>query len=68
MEKIIFQVKGMVCGEFEIAINRAVRKLAGIKKVKSSRWKKQTVVEYDPAEILPTQIREAIAQTGYDIQ
>ena len=68
MEKIVLPVKGMVCGECEIAVNRAVRKLSGIKKVKSSRWKKQTLVEYDPAEVTPEQIRGAINETGYEVQ
>lgn len=67
MKKVVVPVKGMVCGECEIAINQAVRKLDGIKKVKSSRWKKQTAVEYDPAKVTPEQIKEAINGTGYEV-
>jgi glutamate N-acetyltransferase/amino-acid N-acetyltransferase len=44
MEKIILHVEGMACAHCEIAIQSAVRKLSGIKKVKASRRKKEVAV------------------------
>ena len=68
MEKVELHVEGMACGECEAHVNRAVRQLPGIKKVKSSRRKKQTVVEYDPAQVTVGQIRDAVNATGYEVK
>jgi len=37
MEKIVLHVEGMACGHCEIAVQDAVRKLPGIKKVKATK-------------------------------
>ena len=68
MEKVELHVGGMACGECEAHVNHAVRRLPGIKKVKSSRRKKQTIVEYDPAQVTADQIRAAINATGYEVK
>ena len=67
MNTDIITVEGMACGHCEIAVQDAVRKLPGIKKVKASRRKKQAVVEYDASQVNIAQIRKAIAATGYDV-
>lgn len=67
METLTLAVDGMFCGHCEAAIQDAVRKLPGIKKVKASKRKKQVLVEYDGGLTSPEHIREAIAATGYEI-
>lgn len=67
MEKLILKVEGMACGHCEIAIQDAVRKLSGIKKAKASKRKKEAVVEYDPDQVTPEQIKQAISNTGYQV-
>ncbi|MDR1409885.1 MAG: copper ion binding protein [Oscillospiraceae bacterium] len=67
MEKLILQVEGMTCGHCELAVQDAVRKLPGIKKVKANKHKKQTAVDYDPAQVTPEQIDKAINDTGYRV-
>ncbi|HWS29290.1 MAG TPA: copper ion binding protein [Clostridia bacterium] len=66
MEKIVIPVKGMVCGHCEVAVQEAVRKLPGIKKVKANKRKKETAVEYDPSAVTVEQIKKAINDTGYE--
>lgn len=66
MIREIIMVSGMSCGHCEIAVQDAVRKLPGIKKVKANRRKKQAVVEYDPALVTLEQIKTAITGTGYE--
>jgi copper chaperone len=66
MEKSIIRVEGMSCGHCEIAVQDAVRKLPGIKKVKANKRKREAAVQYDPAFVTLTQIIRAIADTGYD--
>jgi copper chaperone CopZ len=56
----------MSCGHCEIAVQDAVRKLPGIRKVKASRRKKSAVVEFDETAVAESGIRAAIAATGYD--
>lgn len=68
MEKLVLKVEGMSCGHCEIAVQDAVRKLPGIKKVKANRRKKQAVVDYDTAQVTPEQIKAAINATGYTVR
>lgn len=68
MEKILLPVEGMTCGHCESAIQDAVRKLPGIKKVKASKHKKEAAVEYDPSLTSPEQIKKAINDTGYQVK
>ncbi|MBR2991433.1 MAG: heavy-metal-associated domain-containing protein [Solobacterium sp.] len=64
MVRTVVKVDGMMCSMCEAHINDAIRRSFDVKKVKSNRKKKETVIE--SAEPLdPQKIREAIEQTGY---
>ncbi|HWQ51051.1 MAG TPA: cation transporter [Terriglobales bacterium] len=65
MEKIVLKVEGMSCGHCELAVQDAVRKLPGVKKVKASRRKNAAEVEYDPSEVTAAQLVKAVNDTGY---
>jgi copper ion binding protein len=67
MEKITLRVEGMSCGHCEIAIQDAVRRLPGIKKVKASKRKKEVVAEFDAALATTEAIAGAINGTGYRV-
>ncbi|WP_461247451.1 heavy-metal-associated domain-containing protein [Treponema sp. R6D11] len=67
MEKTKLSVDGMSCGHCEIAVQDAVRKLTGIKKVKADRHKKEVLVDYDAALVTKEQIVSAINGTGYSV-
>ena len=66
MWKYTVEVNGMMCGMCEAHINDAVRKAFPVKKVNSSRSKKQTMVlserELDTAALV-----DAIRNTGYEV-
>lgn len=66
MWKYTVEVRGMMCGMCEAHVNDALRKALPVKKVTSSRGKKQTVViserELDTAVLLNT-----IRNTGYEV-
>ena len=64
MIKITVAVDGMQCGMCEAHINDAIRKSFSVKKVKSSKRKKQTVILTEN-DIPDAAIIEAIADTGY---
>ena len=63
MWKYTIQVDGMMC---ESHVNDAVRKAFPVKKVTSSRSKKETVVITE-MELDQETLRAAISATGYDV-
>ena len=64
MIKTIVSVDGMACGMCEAHINDAIRAAFPVKKVTSSRAKKETVILSD--ESLDHQaVKRAIADAGY---
>ena len=66
MWKYTIQVDGMMCGMCESHVNDAVRKAFPVKKVTSSRSKKETVVITE-AELDQEALQAAISAIGYDV-
>lgn len=66
MEKQVIPVGGMHCGHCEIAVQDAVRKLPGIKKIKASKRKKQAIIEFDADLVSIAEIKQAILGIGYE--
>ena len=64
MIKTTVTVEGMVCGMCEAHINDAVRAALPVRKVTSSRVKKETVILSD-ARIDHEAVKRAIAGAGY---
>jgi copper chaperone CopZ len=64
MIRTVVKVDGMMCSMCEAHINDAVRKQFDVKKVKSNRRKKETVIE--SAEPLDREkLKKTIEFTGY---
>ena len=66
MWKYTVEVRGMMCGMCEAHVNDAVRKAFPVKKVSSSRGKKQTVV-ISERELATSALSDAIRKTGYEV-
>lgn len=66
MWKYTVEVNGMMCGMCEAHINDAVRKAFPVKKVNSSRSKKQTVV-LSETELDAAALADTIRNTGYEV-
>ena len=66
MWKYTVEVKGMMCGMCEAHVNAALRKALPVKKVNSSRGKKQTVV-ISERELDTAVLSDAIRNTGYEV-
>ena len=66
MLKIVFDVEGMRCGMCETHVNEVVRRVDGVKKVKSSHAKRRTEVIADDS-VNTALIKEAIAKQGYGV-
>ncbi len=66
MLKITLEVEGMRCGMCETHVNDVVRRMDGVKKVRSSHAKGRTeVIAEDGVNI--ELIKEAIAKQGYGV-
>ena len=66
MYKTTIEVNGMMCGMCESHVNDAVRNAMTVKKVTSSRGKRETVVITDD-EPDAEALRAAISATGYEV-
>lgn len=66
MFKTTIEVGGMMCGMCESHVNDAVRNAMTVKKVTSSRGKRETVVITDN-EPDTDALRAAISATGYEV-
>ena len=66
MQKITLKIDGMMCGMCESHVNDAIRKAFPVKKVTSSHKKGETVILTEqPVE--EQAVRDALADTGYDV-
>ena len=66
MLKITLEVEGMRCGMCETHVNDVVRRVDGVKKVKSSHIKGRTVVVAEDG-MNAALIKETIAKQGYGV-
>ena len=66
MIRYTIAVDGMMCGMCESHVNDAVRKAFPVKKVTSSRSKKETTVLTE-TELDEDALRAAISATGYEV-
>ena len=66
MFRTIVDIDGMMCGMCESHVNDAVRKAFPVKKVSSSRSKKETTVIAE-TELDEEALRTAISATGYEV-
>ena len=66
MWKYTIQVDGMMCGMCESHVNDAVRKAFPVKKVTSSRSKRETTVMAE-TELDEETLRSVISATGYEV-
>lgn len=64
-KKIEIGVEGMTCAACSAAVERAVRKLNGVLSVSVNLATNRAALEYDPAVVKLSQIKEAITRAGY---
>lgn len=61
------EIHGMRCGMCESHINSAIRRYFSVFKVKSNRFKNETII-YSKVELDEERIKEVIASTGYELK
>jgi heavy metal translocating P-type ATPase len=68
MAKIQVKIGGMSCSFCALTLHKAVGQLGGVEKVNVSLAHEEALVEYDPARIEETQIKDAIRSVGYTVR
>lgn len=64
-ETACYEVEGMTCATCGVTVKAAVKKINGVREVKTSVEKKGTVVQYDGALTNSREIKKAIDDVGY---
>lgn len=66
MEEVTLKITGMSCGHCVGQVTKALTRLDGVQvnTVKVG----EAIVVYDPAEIVPTEILQAVNEAGYEAQ
>jgi len=65
-KQVVIPVGGMTCASCSAAIERALRKLVGIKEVSVNLATEKALVLYDPAAVRLSEIKQAIRKAGYE--
>lgn len=65
MEKITLRVEGMRCGGCENTVQNALQAVAGVVAARASHKDNAVEVEFDPARIDVTALKQAIVRVGY---
>ncbi|MBT2653990.1 copper chaperone CopZ [Bacillus sp. ISL-18] len=68
MEKVTLKVTGMSCGHCVKSIEGSVGELQGVKSVKVQLEAGNVDVEFNPAEVPLSKIKETIDDQGYDVE
>jgi len=68
MAKVQVKIGGMSCSFCALTLDKTVGQLGGVEKVNVSLAHEEALVEYDPARIEETQIKDAIRSVGYTVR
>ncbi|MBW3110952.1 heavy metal translocating P-type ATPase [Bacillus sp. MCCB 382] len=66
MEKKTFSVTGMTCASCVQSVEKATRKLDGVKESTVNMATEKMVIEYDPAVVTVSDIKGAVSEAGYE--
>ncbi|MBI3963008.1 MAG: heavy-metal-associated domain-containing protein [Deinococcus sp.] len=68
MQKLTLQVTGMTCGHCQATVEKALKKIAGVRRAQVSLGQSQALIEFDPARASVAQLVAAVEAAGYQAQ
>lgn len=68
MEKVQFKIGGMSCSFCAETIRQALTRMEGVSEVHVSLAHEETLVEYDPAKVVPDALEETLVAVGYTVR
>jgi P-type Cu+ transporter len=63
--RAVFAVSGIDCVTCGLAIRKKVKKMGGVEEVEVSPMLNKVFIDYDESKVSISEIRKAIAKTGY---
>ncbi|MFQ5849299.1 MAG: heavy metal translocating P-type ATPase [Candidatus Binatia bacterium] len=68
MEKVQFKIGGMSCSFCAETIRQALTRMRGVREVHVSLAHEETLIEYDPAKVIPDALKETLVAVGYTVR
>ena len=68
MEKVQFKIGGISCSFCVETIRQALTRMEGVKEVHVSLAHEETLIEYDPAKVIPDALKETLVAVGYTVR
>ncbi|MGI9953537.1 copper ion binding protein [Moorellaceae bacterium AZ2] len=65
--QVTLKIQGMTCSHCQMSVEKALQGLAGVQRVKVDLEAKEAVVTYDPDRVTLQDLKEAVAQAGYEV-
>jgi len=66
-KKVDLPIKGMSCASCAQTIEKALKKIEGVREAHVNFASEKAALSYDPGRVTPKKIREVIEQTGYQV-
>lgn len=66
--ELIMDVGGMTCASCVARVEKALSRVAGVSKATVNLATNRAAVTYDPAQVDPAQLREAVERAGYTVE
>lgn len=67
-EKLQVKIGGMSCSFCTMTIQKAVGRMEGVESVHVSLAHEEALIEYDPTQRTPTELRDTLRQIGYTVR
>ncbi len=67
-EKLQLKVGGMSCSFCVASITKALERMEGVYSANVNLAHEETLIEYDPAQVTPTQLKETLLDLGYTVR
>lgn len=68
MEKVQFKIGGMSCSFCAETIRQALTRMEGVSEVHVSLAHEETLIEYDPAKVVPDALKKTLVAVGYTVR
>ncbi|MFQ5539376.1 MAG: heavy metal translocating P-type ATPase, partial [Candidatus Binatia bacterium] len=68
MEKVQFKIGGMSCSFCAETIKQVLNRMEGVSEVHVSLAHEETLIEYDPAKVIPDALKETLVAVGYTVR
>jgi Cu+-exporting ATPase len=66
-QQIDLPITGMTCASCSNRVEKALKKVAGVSAASVNLANERAAVSYDPSQVAPTQLLEAVERAGYGV-